>query len=253
MELADGRRCFLALATDAETARWLRTEIRVSRELAPPPPPRLLGAVDESDSVALILEDFGGERWPPPWGEAGVGAVRDALAELAAVRPVRGLPRLDAMRRDVSGSWAVQIDPVPFLRPKLCTPAWLMANLETLVSAERNAILEGDSLLHLDVRSDNICLTASGVRLVDWNWASAGRSKVDAAFWAPSLHAEGGPAPENLLGHEPELAALVCGFFAANAGLPAGDRAARVREIQKSQLRVAFPWAVRSLALPPPQ
>ena len=44
---------------------------------------------------------------------------------------------------------------------------------------------------------------------------------MDLAAWAPSLQAEGGPAPEAIIpSGGVELAALVSGYFAANAGLP---------------------------------
>ncbi|MEZ4240454.1 MAG: phosphotransferase [Myxococcota bacterium] len=88
--------------------------------------------------------------------------------------------------------------------------------------------MAGDALLHLDVRSDNLCLLPDRVVLVDWNHAVRGNPAVDLAFWAPSLRLEGGPAPEALVG-DPSLAALVAGFFAAHAGLPEIPHAPRVR------------------------
>jgi hypothetical protein len=51
---------------------------------------------------------------------------------------------------------------------------------------------------------------------------------------------------------EPELAAWVAGYFAANAGLPPIPNAPRVRVIQQIQLKTGFPWAVRALGLPTP-
>lgn len=75
---------------------------------------------------------------------------------------------------------------------------------------------------------------------------------MDIAAWPPSLEAEGGPPPERILPGEPEAAALVSGFFAARAGLPAPTTAPRVRTVQLAQLRTALPWATRELDLPPP-
>ena len=51
----------------------------------------------------------------------------------------------------------------------------------------------GEAFLHLDVRSDNICIADGRAVLVDWNWASLGNPRVDLAFWLPSLSHEGGP------------------------------------------------------------
>ena len=47
------------------------------------------------------------------------------------------------------------------------------------------------------------------------------------------------------------MAAAVSGFFAARAGLPQVLDAPRVRWIQQVQLKMALPWAVRVLDLPP--
>jgi hypothetical protein len=44
---------------------------------------------------------------------------------------------------------------------------------------------------------------------------------------------------------DPGLAAVVAGFFAARAGLPAIAKAPGVREVQLAQLVVALPWAAR--------
>ena len=46
---------------------------------------------------------------------------------------------------------------MPFLRLGLCSRNWLELALPTLIDAAEGARLEGDSLLHLDIRSDNLC------------------------------------------------------------------------------------------------
>ncbi len=74
---------------------------------------------------------------------------------------------------------------------------------------------------------------------------------IDAAFWAPSLFVEGGPAPAELLPEAGELTAVVSGFFAPIAGRPPNFGAPTVRALQLAQLKVALPWAVDVLGLPP--
>ncbi|HET9724854.1 MAG TPA: hypothetical protein VFR44_13580 [Actinomycetota bacterium] len=91
--------------------------------------------------------------------------------------------------------------------------------------------------------------------LVDWNWTSTGDPLVDIAFWLPSLHAEGGPPPEDVLGTADgvgRLAACSAGFFAAHAARPPIPTAPHVRPTQLRQARTALPWAARALGLPPP-
>jgi aminoglycoside phosphotransferase (APT) family kinase protein len=58
--------------------------------------------------------------------------------------------------------------------------------------------LAGDSLVHVDIRSDNLCLRNSCAVIFDWNQASIGNPLFDLAEWLPSLAAEGGPPPEQL-------------------------------------------------------
>lgn len=57
--------------------------------------------------------------------------------------------------------------------------------------------------------------------------------------------------PESILPDAADVAAAVSGFFAARAGLPQVLDAPRVRWIQQVQLKMALPWAVRALDLPP--
>jgi hypothetical protein len=83
-----------------------------------------------------------------------------------------------------------------------------------------------------------------------------GNPLVDIAFWLPSLALEGGPDPEAVVGARAgvaELSAFVAGYFACRAGLPPPPTAPRVRPLQLGQLRVALPWAARTLGLPVPE
>jgi hypothetical protein len=90
--------------------------------------------------------------------------------------------------------------------------------------------------------------------LVDWNWACTGNALLDVVAWAPSLHTEGGPPPEEVVDGEgvAEIAAVLAGFWAARVGRPPPPTGPRVRIVQREQLTVALPWAARALGLPPP-
>ena len=124
--------------------------------------------------------------------------------------------------------------------------------LPVLLRTAEEAELAGDELLHLDVRSDNLCFLDSRAVLVDWNLACVGNGWFDVAFWLPSLRLEGGPEPDEVLPDAGALAATVAGFFAAHAGLPPPEGAPTVREFQRRQVEVALPWAARELDLSPP-
>ena len=250
---ADGSSAFVKGATDALTAAWLRMEHRVYAHIRRPFLPALRAWDDDGARPLLILEDLSGAAWHAPWTAARVAQVLDTLRDVAATAPPAALPALETRRPMLSGWADVARDPAAFLALGLCSAAWLSHALDALMAAEARARLAGDGLVHLDVRSDNLCFAGDRVVLVDWNWACRGRSAVDVAAWLPSLHLEGGPLPETILPGEPSLAAMISGYFAARAGRrPESAAEARVRALQLAQLRVALGWAVRELALPAP-
>jgi hypothetical protein len=251
--LDDGRTVFVKSAVDELSAGWLRAEIAVYTTIRGPFLPTFHGSAEHDGLPLVVLEDLGGAHWPPPWRESDVDAVKAVLAEIAATPPPAGLDGVP--RETLAFKWRdVERDPEPFLSLGLCTRAWLDANLAPLRDAAERAPFEGSALLHLDVRSDNIALRDGRALLVDWNWACAGNALLDTVTWAPSLHVEGGPPPEDVVEGEgvPELAAALAGFFAAKAGLAPPATGLRVRDVQREQLTVALPWAARALGLPDP-
>lgn len=252
-ELGDGSCVFVKLAVDELTAGWLRDEHRVYASVNGSFLPDLLAFDDDGELPALALEDLSEAHWPPPWPSGSIEAVLRALDELHSVPPPRGLPRLEAVER-LFGGWAeVEADPRPFLSLGLCTESWLARNLGPLREAAEGAPFAGEAPIHLDVRSDNVCLREGRALLVDWNHTCLGNPDVDLAAWLPSLRVESGPVPWKLLPGQPGLASWLAGFFAAHAGLPPPRTAdPSVRALQLSQLKVALPWAARELGLPAP-
>jgi len=182
-----------------------------------------------------------------------IAAVRETLAAVAATEPPDVVPPIGVHHDRLVTGWAeIEADPAPFLSLGICSGEWLDYALPTLREATETAPIEGDALLHLDVRSDNLCIAERGAVLVDWNHACVGNADLDVAAWLPSLRLEGGPEPEEVLPGAPGLAALLAGFFGSRAGLPAPPTAPHVRPFQLAQLRVALPWATRELDLRPP-
>ena len=155
------------------------------------------------------------------------------------------------MRDAHPGLWerweVVAEDPAPFLSTCLRDAGWLERSLPTILAAVDRAPTEGDALLHLDVRSDNLCFRDGRAILVDWNWASLADPRLDIAAWAPSVTHEGGPPPWELLPDEGELVAFVAGVWAAVVGLPPPETAPHVRAVQRAQLAIALDWLDREL------
>jgi hypothetical protein len=249
VELADGTPAFAKLAVDESTAGFLRDEHRVYSQVELPCMPRLLAWDDDGEQPILVLEDLGTAHWPPPWRPGDVEAVLRALAALHSTVSPEGLPPLTL---EELHTWReVEANPEPFLSLGLGSASWLEHALPELLRVSDRCQVGGDAFLHLDVRSDNICLRDGEAVLVDWNWASTGNAVFDVAFWLPSLYAEGGPAPPEMLPDAGDITAIVSGFFAPIAGLPPHPGAPTVRALQLAQLKVALPWAVDVLGLPP--
>ena len=248
--LADGRSVFVKQAVDQLTAGWLRREFHVYQRLHVPWVPELLGWHD-GELPILLLEDLSECDVAPPWTPARVDLVLGALAEMAAHPVPDGLPGIDDA--GLEDGWPeVARDPEPLLSLGFCSADWLERALPVLLSAEAAAPMSGNSLVHLDVRSDNLFFRDATALLVDWNHAAVGNPAFDLAFWLPSLRMEGGPEPDAVASIDPGLLARVSGFFAARAGLPDLPTVPRVRAVQRRQLAIALPWAARALQLPPP-
>jgi hypothetical protein len=251
--LCDGRSVFAKRAVDNVTADWLRREHRMYESLAGRHfVPELVGWVDV-DLPILILEDLSREVWPPPWDRSQINSVLSALAEVAQSRYPDDLPKLIDREQSDEGWNQVLLDPTAFLSLGLCHADWLEREGPELQRASSAAPLAGNSLVHCDVRSDNLCLRDGAAVLFDWNLASIGNPQFDIAFWLPSLASEGSSLPEEVMPDcPPELAAYVAGFFASRAGLPIVPHAPLVRSVQLRQLKTALPWATRVLELHQP-
>ena len=248
---------FVKIAALDYTADWLRDEHRVYEALDGHPfLPRALGWDDDGIAPALVLEDLSGEAWPPPWDAARVDAVLATLDAVHASTPPAGVPPAIESQFGLDGWPDVIADPQPFLALGICSSAWLEEHLPTLADASASAEIGGDSLLHFDVRSDNLCLRGDRAVFVDWNNACVGNAVLDTAAWLPSLQNEGGPSPDEILPDEtaglPQLASLLAGYFSARAGLSPIPQAPHARPLQLAQSRTSLPWAARLLGLPPP-
>lgn len=130
----------------------------------------------------------------------------------------------------------------------LCSSSWLDESLRVLRDAAESAPVDGEALLHLDVRSDNICLRPRRcARRLELRppRQSRPRPRCVATVIAP----EGGPPPEELLPAAGGHAAMLAGFWGARAGLPPPPTAPEVRKIQRAQLEVSLAWACRELEL----
>lgn len=248
--LAGGRRtAFVKIATTETTAAQINREIVAYAGIAGPFVPRVLGVDPDPLRPILIIEDLSSATWPPPWNAPMIAAVLEAIAAMHAT--ATELRRGSLLEGREAGWPTVAADPSPFLGLGLAGAGWLDRALPTLIDAETSCRLSGDALTHVDLRSDNLCITAEGVKFIDWAEACRSAGDVDLGFFLPSLAYENGPLPETILPGRPDIAAVVSGFFAARAGLPDIPLSPYVRRVQREQLSTALPWAVRALGLEP--
>jgi len=143
--------------------------------------------------------------------------------------------------------------------------AWSARHLDTLtgLEAEAPAAATGNTLLHLDLRADNLLLTPEDrVLVVDWPHARVGASWIDAVFFAPSVAMQGGPWPEALVAKHPHVrhvdpeaitavvAAVAPGSSPGRVGpRPASPGLPTLRPFQASQGEVARGWLAHRTGL----
>lgn len=254
----DGRRAFakaVGLERNPQSPSILRTEAGTLPLLPPTvPAPRLLSAYDDGDWVAIVLTDIEGRPPHVPWRATEFDRVLAALTALADEPDdaPASLPRLrDAEEHAICGWRLLAADPAAAAR----LPADLRAGLDRFAELESawRAALAGDSLLHGDLRGDNILLTADEVVLVDWPSATAGPAWVDLLFMLPSVAMQQGPPPEEVWrafrparSADPDavttLLAAMAGYFMHRSLLPPPANLPRVRAFQRAQGDAACAW-----------
>jgi hypothetical protein len=253
---ADGTRAFCKAVSDElnpVTPRMHRAEARVTAWLpADAPAPRLISSYDDGTWVVLLLEDVAGRHPQLPWQIEELTRVVSAVDELHA-----RLTPCPADALDVAEEWSDEFTNWRRLAdsPAVDLDAWSARHLDALASLEADWVhaATGDTLLHMDVRADNLLVNGDDVWVVDWPWAARGHALLDLVAFAPSVLMQGGPEPAATLAlsttgrsADPDrLLPLVCavaGYFVRRAPLPAPPGLPTVRAFQAAQRDVALPW-----------
>jgi aminoglycoside phosphotransferase (APT) family kinase protein len=269
LRLADGRRAFLKAISsqpNPDSPAMHRREARIAAALpASVPTPRFLWSYDDGDWVAIVFEDV--EGWTPvtPWRPDELRRVLDALTPLVeslTPSPITVDTIAERLREPLQGwrtLWAAQVDDDDLAD----LPDWVRRNLERLAALESEweAASAGETLLHFDLRADNILLTPDRVLVVDWPHASLGAGWMELLQILPSIAMQGGPKPWEIfdshpLGREaPEGAvtavlAAVAGYFVRQSRLPAPPGLPTVRAFQRDQGIPAIEWLMRRTGWP---
>jgi len=269
LELADGTRVFVKAVCaepNPDSPRIHRREARIAAALpADVPAPALRWSWDDGEWVVLAFDDIDGHAPEMPWRAdelervlAAVSALADALtpspialepAPAALGRMFGGWRRIADDRDAADGADRAQAPDIP-------TPlkSWL-GELVALELRWRDAV-RGDTLVHLDLRADNLVLTPDRVFVVDWPWAAVGAPWLDLVAMLPSVAMQGGPAPDDIWRAHPlsrgvddehvdAFVAALAGFFVHSSRLPPAPGLPTLRPFQAGQGEQAVAWLAR--------
>jgi aminoglycoside phosphotransferase (APT) family kinase protein len=256
MRLEDGRRVFLkAVSVEAnpDTPDIHRREARILEALPPNVPvARLLWIFDEMGWVALCLEHVDGRHPHEPWTDHDLEVVIACVEKMSrdlTPSPIQVDDTVPSLFQRAVNGWGVALE-----QGETRLDPWALRNLGRLAELESRApgAVEGDALVHCDIRADNLLIAGDRVYVLDWPWARIGAAWVDLVLMAPSVTMQGGPQPEQFLSRldlrrvtveaVDAVVASVAGYFVVRALEPAPQGIPTVRAFQAAQGRVALAW-----------
>jgi aminoglycoside phosphotransferase (APT) family kinase protein len=201
----------------------------------------------DDDWVVLGLEYVESRAPRRPWQREELDRCLDALEEVADhLTPVPEGLELAPVAEEL-GDWPAFWDHVRATRdlPHADEAAALAASFAEVVG--------GETLVHTDVRDDNVLLTPEGRALFcDWNWPVAGADWLDSLWMmigprGDGLDVDAVVAERRLLrdvpaDHVDRVLALVCGYFLKSADEPVPPTSPYVRDAQRWQGEVVWAW-----------
>lgn len=252
LECEDESRHFVKAASSKAQRMFAdayREEVRKLSALPPEAPaPALLWSLDVDDWFVLSTEYVEARQPRRPWrGDE----LRLCLDMLVAAAPVLTPPPAELDLPHASDEFAAW----PAFWDHLTGDASDMAHLDeaAALAARFAEAMAGETLVHTDVRDDNILLTADGRALLcDWNWPFVGAAWLDSLFLligprGDGLDVDAVIATHPLLSVVPAesidvVLALVTGYFLKSAGDPVPPTSPFIREAQRWQGDVCWEW-----------
>jgi Ser/Thr protein kinase RdoA (MazF antagonist) len=222
--------------------------------------PRLRWLLDEEGWVVLVFDEVTGHHPAQPWRLDELDRVLAGLAELAdrmtpspLMAPTVGTAA-DAVARQLCG-WQRLRGNSQHAADRDQLDPWSRRHLDALADLEALAPLAvvGDTLLHFDVRADNLLLAPDKVWFFDWPHARTGAAWLDVICFAPSVTMQGGPPPDDVIARsrasntaDPDAItaaiATLAGYFTRQALQPPPPGLPTVRAFQAAQGVVAREW-----------
>ena len=236
-----------------------RAELKIAEQLPSAPwAPKLLWSYDGGDWVALAFEHVAGRTPTLPWKRAELDRVFVAPADLArdSTPTLVDAGQLAARHGPSFSCWRDLVEHGdPDIRDLALVEPWAARHVERLAVLEAGweEATAGTTLVHGDVRADNVLLTADSVVLVDWASAAVGASWVDLTLFLPSVAMQGGPPPHELFSGHPlgssapadGVTSMLCaltGYFLCRSLQPAPPGLPTLRAFQRGQGLTAAAW-----------
>ena len=223
--------------------------------------PRLLGSFDDGEWVALVIECVDGVHPSAPPSRAEIWAVLSAVAALPAVRANSGwavFPRATQELAAAFESWT-SIRREGWSESLPVGACDRLDELQRLAAGAARAV-DGDHLVHLDLRSDNVLLDDGGrAWLVDWPWASVGVRWLDGLTFLLDARLNGSDVDaEEIIASHPLFAlapadginAVLSGltsYFLAEAQRPAPENMPTLRAFQREEGLAGLSWLAQRL------
>lgn len=248
----DGTRHFVKAASTKAQRVFAAAYREEARKLAmlpgQVPAPRLLWLHDADDWVVLGLEYVEARAPRRPWSGSDLEACTAMLDTVASTLtpppPELGLVDFGTEFADFPGYW----DHVRATRPRL-------PHLEEAagLAARFGEVTHGSTLVHTDVRDDNILICTDGRTLVcDWNFPCVGAAWLDTLFLMIGPRGDGldvdavlaaQPLTRDLPAEHVDIVlALLTGYFYRQSDEPVPPTSPHLRAHQRWQGEVLWDW-----------
>lgn len=180
----------------ADSLRFLRAELHTLSHLPEGIAPPLHAAIDDATGAALIIDAIDGHHPGNPWTPEDLTAVAQTLRAVSGTRAPVELPRAEDDMVPGFTRWReIAVDS----RLRAGLPGRLRGALPELLRIEDGfaQAVHGETIVHDDVRADNILISDGRAHLVDWPHARRGAAWTDLPCLLPSIEAAGGPRCED--------------------------------------------------------
>jgi len=250
---ADGRTMFLKAASrkaQRPFAEAYAAEAAILRGLPPGlPVPRMLWSHRDDLWVLLALEHVQGDNPARPWTATELDGCLDTLEVLAdRLTPPPATVRLPSFADELGDL------PAGWDHVRRTAPGWPHLEEAAALAAEVVAATAGDTVVHTDVRDDNLMLGRDGTTyLCDWNFAVTGAAWVDTVCLLVTAFGDLGRTAEEVLrarrltrdvpaASVDALLAALCGYFLEHRDLPVPHSSPYLRQHQDWCAEAAWAW-----------